>query len=149
MMRACNPPPAPRPTFSITETPDGILISKTAATKRDLCAYPDMDIILYDALECWSHLYANGTAITREGSIITLPPSSAQTLILRIKAYATWEKSLQDIRAALIREGWKSPEAIRSLRQHHARCLRRMHLLLIASTLFFLALLYLLRHPIL
>ena len=94
------------PAFTVTETPEGVLIAKTrAATKLALCAYPGMDGALYEALWHWAQLYANGLAVTHEGAVVTLPPAAAQALIRRVKAYAAWAAA----REALIREGWAPP----------------------------------------
>lgn len=51
------------PAFTVTETPEGVLIAKTrTATKLALCAYPGMDGALCEALWHWAQLYANGLA---------------------------------------------------------------------------------------
>lgn len=94
------------PAFTVTETPEGVLIAKSrAATKLALCAYPGMDGALCEALWHWAQLYANGLAVTHEGAVVALPPAAAQALIRRVKAYAAWAAA----REALIREGWAPP----------------------------------------
>lgn len=120
------------PAFTVTETPEGVLIAKTrAATKRALCAYPGMDGALYEALWHWAQLYANGLAVTHEGAVVTLPPAAAQALIRRVKAYAAWAAA----REALIREGWAPPGCLREARRHNAQALFRLRLALITCAL--------------